>query len=187
MGAPAQDVVNRRVVDNSDVLVAFFWTRLGTPTTTGVSGTGEELKRVLDAGKPAALFMSRRPADPHAVDPEQFASLKAILDTQRGNGLVMEFQTPEELSARVTDSLTRVVHERFVDSQFLLQPRIPEAVADVRALHLGLGSDSWVVVRNVGSVQARDVILETVDATGNQVDCRIRSCAPPKSPSIHLD
>ncbi len=45
MGGAAQDLINRQIVDESDVLVGMFWTRLGTPTATNVSGTAEELQR----------------------------------------------------------------------------------------------------------------------------------------------
>lgn len=106
MGGSAQDVIHRQIVDVSDILIGMFWTRLGTPTATSVSGTAEELQRFLDAGKPAALLRSRKPADVETVDRDQFASLKAFLDAQRGNGLVLDFQTPEELAALVEQSLT---------------------------------------------------------------------------------
>lgn len=38
MGAPAQHIINRQIVDDSDVLIDVFWTRLGTPTATTRAG-----------------------------------------------------------------------------------------------------------------------------------------------------
>lgn len=165
MGASAQDVINRQIVDDSDVLIGFFWTRLGTPTASHSSGTAEELGRVLDAGKSAALFVSRRPADPHLVDQDQLTALKDFLDTQRANGLVVEFQSPEELAGQVIDSLTRIVHERFANTPVPVAVPAALAMAEVQAEHLGHGNDHRLVVQNVGTGEARQVTVETV-ATG---------------------
>lgn len=166
MGGSAQDLINRQIVDDSDVLIGMFWTRLGTPTTTSVSGTAEELQRFLDADKPAALFKSRKPADLDTVDHDQFAALKSFLHAQRGNGLVLDFQTPEELAALVEQSLTRFVRERFSALPVPAVPPRPTSVADVRAEHIGYGSDHRVVIQNVGTGEARAVTIETKDANG---------------------
>lgn len=166
MGGSAQDLINRQIVDDSDVLIGMFWTRLGTPTATNVSGTAEELQRFLDAGKAAALFKSRKPADLDTVDHDQFAALKSFLDTQRGNGLVLDFETPEELAALVEQSLTRFVRERFGELPVPgVAPR-PRSVADVRAEHVSFGTDHRVVIQNVGTGEARTVTIETKDANG---------------------
>lgn len=164
MGGAAQDLINRQIVDDSDVLVGMFWTRLGTPTATNVSGTAEELQRFLDAGKAAALFKSRRPADLETVDHEQFAALKSFLDSQRANGLVLDFETPEQLAGLVEQSLTRFVRERFGDLPVPAVAPRPALEADVRAEHQGYGSDHWVVIQNIGSAEARQVTIETRDA-----------------------
>lgn len=68
MGGAAQDLINRQIVDDSDVLVGMFWTRLGTPTATNVSGTAEELQRFLDGAKPAALVTGFNAIDQQGVD-----------------------------------------------------------------------------------------------------------------------
>lgn len=166
MGGSAQDLINRQIVDDSDILIGMFWTRLGTPTATSVSGTAEELQRFLDAGKPAALFKSRKPADLDTVDHDQFAALKAFLDAQRGNGLVLGFQTPEELAALVEQSVTRFVRERFGDVPAPTVTLRPTPVADVRAEHVGYGGDHRVVIQNVGTGEARTVTIETKDVNG---------------------
>jgi hypothetical protein len=172
MGAPAQDVINRQIVDDSDILIGLFWTRLGTPTANHESGTAEELNRFLDAGKPAALYVARIPADPFTVDHEQMAALKEFLDIQRKNGLLGEFQTPEELTAQVTDSLTRFVREHF-EGQVVTAPSPATpvaATADVRAEHYSVGTDHRVVIQNVGTGEARNVTVENVAARNEPRD-----------------
>src|SRR5262245_56094076 len=41
--APAQEVLNRQIVDDCDIGIAVFWARLGTPTGEHQSGSIEEI------------------------------------------------------------------------------------------------------------------------------------------------
>ena len=44
MGCPPQETLNRQLCERSDMLIAIFWTRLGTPTEGFASGTVEEIE-----------------------------------------------------------------------------------------------------------------------------------------------
>lgn len=57
-GEHPQDIINRQLLEESDLLVGLFWTRLGTPTDNYVSGSAEEIDRHVHAGKPAMLYFS---------------------------------------------------------------------------------------------------------------------------------
>jgi hypothetical protein len=46
MGERAQEIINRQVLADCDLLVSTFWTRLGTPTGDSPSGSVEEIRRV---------------------------------------------------------------------------------------------------------------------------------------------
>src|SRR4051812_21745450 len=48
--ARPQQSLNRQIVDDADFAVAIFWARLGTPTGTSISGSAEEIQRLLDKG-----------------------------------------------------------------------------------------------------------------------------------------
>jgi hypothetical protein len=73
LGDRPQGVINRQLVDNADMLIGIFWTRLGTPTSEADSGTVEEIERVAAAGKPVLLYFSKKPVILDSVDPEQYA------------------------------------------------------------------------------------------------------------------
>lgn len=47
----AQSVINSQLVDQSDIVIAIFYHRLGSATARAVSGTAEEIQRALDLGK----------------------------------------------------------------------------------------------------------------------------------------
>src|SRR5258706_12034364 len=52
-GDRPQGLINKQVLEKADVLVAIFWTRIGSPTGKAPSGTVEELREHLAADKPA--------------------------------------------------------------------------------------------------------------------------------------
>jgi hypothetical protein len=80
MGDSAQSIINRTVLQECDLLVGIFWTRIGTPTEEYASGTVEEIERHIDSGKPAMLYFSSAPVMPDSVDPDQYRSLFVELD-----------------------------------------------------------------------------------------------------------
>lgn len=49
MGNRAQSILNNQVLKNCDLLIAVFWTRLGSPTGASVSGTVEEIEEHIAA------------------------------------------------------------------------------------------------------------------------------------------
>ncbi len=51
-----QAVINRQLVDTSDLVIGVFWTRLGTPTPLAESGTVEEIERVANEGKRCIVY-----------------------------------------------------------------------------------------------------------------------------------
>ena len=55
LGATPQDLINDRILEDCDLLLGIFWTRLGTPTGKASSGTVEEIRRHVQAGKPAMV------------------------------------------------------------------------------------------------------------------------------------
>ena len=69
----AQEVISRQLLKDCDLLVAAFWTRLGSRTGKSPSGTVEEIEEHLEAGKPAMIYFSSVPVEMGSADPEQWA------------------------------------------------------------------------------------------------------------------
>jgi hypothetical protein len=90
-GTRPQEVINRAIVDQCDLLVGIFWTRLGSPTGIAESGTLEEIERVGKAGKPIMLYFSRVPIDPERIDASQNERLKEFKTKSYPQGLVENF------------------------------------------------------------------------------------------------
>jgi len=101
-----QDAVNRQLVDNCDVLVGMFRTKLGTSTGAAISGTVEEIDRIIAAGKPAMLYFSSRPIDPNKIDLEQHKKLRTFKSTTYKNALLGSFKSLADLRRHLLRDLS---------------------------------------------------------------------------------
>ncbi|WP_420971526.1 hypothetical protein [Bradyrhizobium sp. B120] len=90
----AQAQINDRVLKFCDLLVGIFWTRLGTPTGEAESGTVEEIKEHLKAGKPAMVFFSRQPVVQDSIDHTEYERLKSFKKWCQGQGITWDYEDP---------------------------------------------------------------------------------------------
>ncbi|MEH2504990.1 hypothetical protein V1290_003801 [Bradyrhizobium sp. AZCC 1578] len=91
-GIRPQEAINQELVDQSDILIGMFWTKLGTATGVAESGTVEEIERFVSASKPALLYFSNRLVDPTTIDPEQHSRLIAFKESIYKNAVGWLFQ-----------------------------------------------------------------------------------------------
>lgn len=105
MGDHPQNILNRQILEPSDLLVGLFWTRVGTPTDHYVSGSVEEIRRHVDAGKPAMLYFSNRPVRLDNVDEEQRKELQGFKDWCSQNGLLGECEDLPDFREKFYDHL----------------------------------------------------------------------------------
>jgi hypothetical protein len=111
MGDRPQAIINRQLADEADILVAAFWTRLGSPTGEAASGTVEEISRFRAADKPVLIYFSSAPVHPDSIDTVQFDQLKAFREQCRAEGLVGHYDTVDELRRQVGNALTRLIRD----------------------------------------------------------------------------
>jgi hypothetical protein len=95
-----QDVINKQLVDEADIVIGLFDSRLGHATAAAVSGTAEEIQRAIDAGKHVHVWFSneliRRDADL-----EQLAALQKFRASLEAQGLLGEYDNLAELARKV--------------------------------------------------------------------------------------
>jgi hypothetical protein len=87
-----QEIINKRLLENCDLLVGIFWTRLGTPTGESASGTVEEIQHHVRAGKPAMVYFSTAPVAPQSLEQDQFNALMEFKAWCQNEGLVETFE-----------------------------------------------------------------------------------------------
>lgn len=99
LGSPAQTVINRQLLDDADIVIGIFGTRIGTPTEDYASGTVEEIKRHVAAGKTAKVYFSDVPVAPSAVNATQYASVQGFREECRSTGLYATYNTLEQFKS----------------------------------------------------------------------------------------
>jgi hypothetical protein len=113
MGDRPQGIINRQLVDASDMLVGIFWTRLGTPTSEAESGTAEEIERFIRADKPVLIYFSQEPVVLNSIDTEEYERLNTFRESLKARGLFDGYSSQEELWRKASAALTRTIRKRF--------------------------------------------------------------------------
>jgi hypothetical protein len=110
MGSRPQQILNEQIVDECDLLVGIFWTRLGTPTGKADSGSVEEIERHTKKKRPAMLYFSDKPVELSSVDMEQYQSLVAYKDLCKVAGLFEGFSNTEKFIEKFDRQLSKLVN-----------------------------------------------------------------------------
>ena len=152
-----QEIINRQLLYDADLLVAVFWTRLGSPTGVAPSGTVEEIEKHLNADKPAMIYFSSAPVHPDSIDNEQYSALKAFKGACKQKGLIEEYQTPEKFKDKFLRQLAQTVIHHFTN---------PSADSN------GISQSPEQEVASSLSNPARELLLEAIQ-TPQGVICRI--------------
>jgi hypothetical protein len=105
-----QGIINKQIVDDCDLVIGCFWSRLGTATPVASSGTAEEIERLRSKGKKVLLYFSTAPL-PQDHDHDQWQKLKEYQQTFQRDSLYWNYSTPEELRGLATRHLAMVIHE----------------------------------------------------------------------------
>lgn len=107
-GKSAQDIINEQIVKNSDIVIALFGAKLGTPTQKYESGTIEEISQIVDmGGKAMTFFATGKLVDLKDVVPKQ---LEKVQDFKKNYfGLYDDFETIEQLEDSVFNALKNLV------------------------------------------------------------------------------
>ena len=104
-GAHPQESLNHQLLEQADLIIAIFWTKLGTPTTEYSSGSVEEITKHMQKGKKAHIYFSNKTINPQNVDAEQYKNLQNYKNGIRGKAFYKEFSTEEEFRKILEDDI----------------------------------------------------------------------------------
>jgi hypothetical protein len=154
MGASAQSIINRQILKNCDLLVAIFWTRVGTATGDFASGSVEEIEKHLAEGKPAMLYFSSAPVVMDSVDQEQYKLLKDFRESCKSRGLLETYADLQDFRTKFTRHIQLKLNENSYFSDQMAH---------------GSVSLEELVVRKVVtlSAEARDLLRSAAATTGH--------------------
>jgi hypothetical protein len=110
MGDRPQALLNRQLVERADLLVAIFWTRVGSSTGVALSGTVEEIEHHRNAGKPTLIYFSSANV-PHDVDLEQLSAVRAVRKHYEGLGVIQRFKDIDDFRVQFSRQLATLMAE----------------------------------------------------------------------------
>lgn len=88
IGSPPQKIINKQLLDNCDLGVAIFWSRLGTPTDRYASGSVEEIYELSERGCPVVVYFSNQDIPQVNLKDDQFKSLSKVKTEFLQTGLI---------------------------------------------------------------------------------------------------
>ena len=110
-GVRPQEVVNRAIVDNCDMLLGIFGPELELQRGFLESGTLEEIERVAKAGKPVMLYFSKVGVDPDGIELGQCRRLREFKEQIKSSAIIESFKSKIEFHDKLTRQLEMQVPE----------------------------------------------------------------------------
>ena len=105
MGGRPQEIINKNILNDSDILIGIFWTRLGSPTGEFASGTVEEISRHCDKNKLASIYISKR-SYPDNIDLQQLQLLRDQTQLWLNDGLLEFYDDRYSFKQKIKDHLS---------------------------------------------------------------------------------
>lgn len=106
-----QEILNKQILKNADLLVGIFWTRLGTPTGKAISGTVEEIDEHIKSGKPTMLFFSNRQINPDKIEEEQYRAVLRLKAEYQKKGLTHSFDSSDYFRSQFQRQLPLLIND----------------------------------------------------------------------------
>jgi Domain of unknown function (DUF4062) len=75
-GSRPQSLINKQVVDKSDIVVGIFNARFGSPTGVADSGTEEEIRRSIKRSKMVMVYFANLPLPRRRKERHEFAQIE---------------------------------------------------------------------------------------------------------------
>ena len=141
LGDHPQHILNQRIIDSSDLLIAIFWSKLGTPTPNAPSGTIEEIYEFIKkkGAHRVMLYFCKRDL-PNDIDPAELMKLNEFKAQMKTRGLFHQYSTVQEferdlyphLDAKVGQLLANELPLPEVENPSLVEGNLDDTHPDKR-------------------------------------------------------
>ncbi len=167
MGASPQTIINNQVLDKCDLLIGVFWTRVGTPTETHVSGSVEEIERHIASGKPAMLYFSSKPVVPSNIAMKQYEELKQFKKSCQHRSLYEEYENHSDFKAKLYRHLQLKVNEHEMFSGFRGEVE-NDGIIEARSSTPSLSNEAKILLKEA-SLDPSGHVLYTTSMSGSSI------------------
>jgi hypothetical protein len=174
-GDRPQAIINGQLLKDADLLIAMFWTRIGSPTGVAQSGTVEEIEEHIQAGKPAMIYFSSAPVRADSIDNDQYSAVKAFKESLKVKGLFEEYESLSEFHMKLARQLAQTVISKFAGDLVPAAdpsragvalpppPSIPAIGAPARELLFEASKDPQGVILNIQTLSGASVLTNGRD------------------------
>lgn len=122
-GDSPQNIINKQLLDNCDLGVAIFWSRLGSPTEKYASGSVEEIYELSARGCPVIVYFSNQDIPQTNIDNDQFQNLQKVKSELLTKGLLASYdevyQLKDKFQLHLTSQVSKLISrdKNFGDSK----------------------------------------------------------------------
>lgn len=110
-GNHPQEILNHQLLEQADLIIAIFWTKLGTPTLDYSSGSVEEISKHIQQGKHASIYFSNKSVDPRNLDSDQYQNLQEYKKSIQGTTFYKEFSSEDEFKELLNAEIQLIANE----------------------------------------------------------------------------
>ncbi len=130
-GVHPQKSINKQLVSKSDLMIAIFGTKIGTPTDTEISGTVEEIQEHILAGRDAMVFFKSSSDDIFSIDSQQFQKIKDFRENNKNSIFWCDFTDKDDFKQKLSDKLQLYINNHWKDKQ-IFTPTHPNPVSGLQ-------------------------------------------------------
>lgn len=181
MGARPQEIINKKVLKNCDLLVGVFWTRIGTDTGEYPSGTIEEIEEHIKADKPVMLYFSKTPVVADSIDQSQYSKLKEFEESCRKRGIYESYIDYNDFKNKFNRQLQLRINQDsyFNESNDNLDFELENSsIPDIPKL----SREAQILLKEM-STDPHGIVMTLLDSSGYTVQVNSRNLVEdPKSP-----
>lgn len=115
VGQHPQKMLDRQLVDKSDMLVCIFGSKIGTATDTSDSGSIEEIEEHIKAGKHVMIFFKQQGDLLHA-DLAQIKKLQDFRTRIQNKAMWCEYEDAGQFGELFSDKLTLFLNDNWINN-----------------------------------------------------------------------
>lgn len=166
MGDRPQSIINKQILNDCDLLVGVFWTRIGTATGNFASGTVEEIEEHIKTGKPAMLYFSAAPVALDSVEADQYEQLKAFKKSCQSRGLYESYSDLNDFRTKLyrqlqlklnRDPFFQAVGSPDSSEALVDLPKLPTLSKEAAYLLKECAADEQGVIMNVSYISGQAI------------------------------
>nr|WP_263326292.1 hypothetical protein [Neobacillus sp. Marseille-Q6967] len=104
-----QGELNEQILNDTDILIGIFWTKIGHKTKNFDSGTIEEIATSIKQGKSIKLYFSDKPIPRQGLDFDQFQKVEDFKDTYKNQGLYQVYIDEQDFRQKLYEDLVKEI------------------------------------------------------------------------------